>query len=112
MMQTVLKHISGTAYMTRLRGFLDWRETGQRAPMYQVLFEGMFRPGPGGLTESGMKECFIGYHQNLRRIVPKENLLEYKVQDGYKPLCDFLQVPVPTQMVDEKEVPPLRKDCM
>jgi len=27
--------------------------------------------------------------------VPKENLLEYKMGEGWKPLCDFLEVPVP-----------------
>ena len=64
--------------------------------------EGMF--GPGGLTESNMKRFFIEYHENLRKIVPKERLLEFKVQDGYKPLCDFLGVPVPTHVVGEKEV--------
>ena len=28
-------------------------------------------------------------------MVPKENLLEYKMGEGWKPLCDFLEVPVP-----------------
>ena len=28
-------------------------------------------------------------------MVPKENLLEYKMGEGWKPLCDFLEVPLP-----------------
>lgn len=31
----------------------------------------------------------------MRSLVPKENLLEYKMGEGWKPLCDFLEVPVP-----------------
>ena len=27
--------------------------------------------------------------------MPKENLLEYRMGEGWKPLCDFLNVPVP-----------------
>jgi hypothetical protein len=28
-------------------------------------------------------------------MVPKENLLEYRMGQGWQPLCDFLQVPMP-----------------
>jgi Sulfotransferase domain len=104
MMQTVAGAMSGPSNMDMLRGLLDWKESGQRGPMFEQLLHGTFNPGPDGLTESCLKEYFVGYHENLRRIVPKERLLEFKVQDGYKPLCDFLQVPVPTQKVDEKEI--------
>ena len=31
----------------------------------------------------------------IRDTVPEENLLEYKMGEGWKPLCDFLEVPVP-----------------
>ena len=31
----------------------------------------------------------------IRSIVPPENLLEYKMGEGYQPLCDFLEVPLP-----------------
>lgn len=33
--------------------------------------------------------------EEVRRVVPAENLLEFSVKDGWKPLCEFLQVPVP-----------------
>lgn len=90
--------------LSKLRGFLDWRESGQMGKMLGQQMNGMFGSRPGGMTESNMKAIFIEYHENLRRIVPKEKLLEFKVQDGYKPLCDFLGVPVPTIVIDGKEV--------
>lgn len=31
----------------------------------------------------------------VRELVPKDKLLEFDPKDGYKPLCDFLGVPVP-----------------
>lgn len=31
----------------------------------------------------------------MRSLVPKENLLEYKMGEGWAPLCDFLEVPLP-----------------
>lgn len=99
--QTVLRVAKPTAWSTLL-GLLDWRETGQFSKMLDQQMRGMF--GPAGLTEDNMKRLFIDYHENLRRIVPRERLLEYKVQDGYGPLCNFLGVPVPTREVEGKEV--------
>lgn len=97
---TVIKVAAADPWMT-MRGFLDWREFGQVVRMVGTILRNMFG---GDMTEENMKRVFIEYHENLRRIVPKERLLEFKVQDGYKPLCDFLEVPVPTKVVDEKEI--------
>ncbi|KPI83569.1 hypothetical protein ABL78_7392 [Leptomonas seymouri] len=36
------------------------------------------------------------FEQHVKEVVPSERLLVYRVQDGWQPLCDFLQVPVPT----------------
>ncbi len=103
MSHTVLKRAPLNAW-SMLCGFLDWRETGQLWKMIGQQMNGMFGSRPGGMTESNIKAIFVEYHENLRRIVPKEQRLEFKVQDGYKPLCDFLGVPVPTTMIGEKEV--------
>lgn len=40
------------------------------------------------------------YHQHIERIlhlIPAEDLLVFDVKDGWRPLCAFLQVPVPDQ---------------
>jgi hypothetical protein len=33
----------------------------------------------------------------MRRLVPRERLLEYKLGSGWKPLCDFLGKEVPEE---------------
>ena len=33
----------------------------------------------------------------MRRLVPKDGLLEYRVSDGWAPLCRFLEVAVPDE---------------
>jgi Sulfotransferase domain len=85
-----------------IRILLDWREYGQIQMMIGQMLKNLI--GPYGLDEAGMKRFFTEYHENLRKIVPKERLLEMQIQDGYKPLCEFLDVPVPTMKVGEKEV--------
>lgn len=35
------------------------------------------------------------YHAQVQREVPAERLLVWSVSDGWEPLCDFLEVPVP-----------------
>ena len=41
------------------------------------------------------RDVFQKHHEEVRRLVPPENLLEFRVQDGWEPLCKFLGVPVP-----------------
>lgn len=38
---------------------------------------------------------FNDHNEWIRRKVPKDNILEFKPQDGWKPLCSFLEVDVP-----------------
>ena len=103
MSQTILKNTKPTPW-SLLRGFLDWRESGQLGKMIGQQLRDMFPVSSGGLTATNMKKVFVEYHERLRRVVPKERLLEYKVQDGYKPLCEFLEVRVPTLLADGKEI--------
>lgn len=37
------------------------------------------------------------YQEHVRATVPPHQLLEYSVQDGWQPLCEFLGVPVPSE---------------
>jgi hypothetical protein len=48
-----------------------------------------------GDFEKNGKRRFNEYYAEIRSMVPAENLLEYKMGEGWKPLCDFLEVPVP-----------------
>lgn len=36
------------------------------------------------------------FEQHVKEVVPADRLLVYRVEQGWQPLCDFLQVPVPT----------------
>lgn len=41
------------------------------------------------------KEKYREHYELIRRIVPRERLLEYKLGSGWEPLCDFLGKEVP-----------------
>ncbi|KAK5630105.1 hypothetical protein RRF57_005820 [Xylaria bambusicola] len=48
-----------------------------------------------GINKERGREVYDEYFRNIREIVPPENRLEYKIGDGWEPLCKFLGVPVP-----------------
>ena len=37
------------------------------------------------------------HNEEVQRIVPAERLLVWSVADGWEPLCEFLELPVPDQ---------------
>jgi len=49
--------------------------------------------------ESRMKKDYIKHNLYVQSIVPKENLLVWNLKDGWDPLCDFLNLPVPDQPI-------------
>ncbi len=58
-----------------------------------LFFEGLF-----GAIEDGLEESTKLYNQwveDVKATVPKERLLIFNVKQGWKPLCDFLEVPIP-----------------
>ena len=73
----LLHHFSWAAsyYYPMLKKFFD------------TFFEGDF-PGKG-------KEIFKRHYAEVRELVPKENLLEFNITDGWDPLCEFLGERVP-----------------
>ncbi|KPM37180.1 hypothetical protein AK830_g9381 [Neonectria ditissima] len=68
----------------------DWA-AGMYYPMLRKFFDTFFE---GDFPNSG-KDVFRRHYAEVRSLVPKDNLLEYRVQDGWGPLCDFLGEPVP-----------------
>ena len=44
-----------------------------------------------------LRQAYIDHYTHVRAVVPKENLLEFKSQDGWEPLCAFLGKPVPEE---------------
>jgi sulfotransferase family protein len=41
------------------------------------------------------KQRYLEHYATVRRIVPKEKLLEFKLTDGWEPLCAFLGKDIP-----------------
>ncbi|KAJ5083161.1 hypothetical protein N7456_012588 [Penicillium angulare] len=61
---------------------------------------GIFRSLNGSATDGVQRNAKWIYrdHCNMvRGMVPKEKLLEWTVQDGWEPLCEFLDKPVPDE---------------
>ena len=49
----------------------------------------------GRLEKEHCMQVFEKHNQTVRHVVPKDRLLEYDVRQGWGPLCQFLQVPIP-----------------
>ncbi|KAI1124310.1 P-loop containing nucleoside triphosphate hydrolase protein [Nemania abortiva] len=60
-------------------------------PMLKKFFDTFFE---GDFPNRG-KDVFTRHYAEVRKMVPPERLLEYRVQDGWEPLCKFLDIPVP-----------------
>ncbi|KAH8674996.1 P-loop containing nucleoside triphosphate hydrolase protein [Ilyonectria robusta] len=68
----------------------DWA-AGMYYPMLKKFFDTFFE---GDFPNRG-KDVFKRHYAEIRALVPKDNLLEYRVQDGWEPLCNFLGDAVP-----------------
>jgi hypothetical protein len=51
---------------------------------WEILFDGDFT--------NNAREGYDRHYEHVRSLVPKDNLLEYYVKDGWEPLCKFLHV--------------------
>ena len=45
--------------------------------------------------EAALKLHYEEHNTHVRKVVSKERLLVYRAEDGWKPLCEFLEKPVP-----------------
>lgn len=50
---------------------------------------------PDGLSKDQLASRFVAHNEAVKAAIPAERLLVYQVKQGWGPLCDFLQVPVP-----------------
>jgi hypothetical protein len=49
------------------------------------------------VTEEIAKARYIEYYEEVWRLVPKEQLLEYRVGEGWESLCEFLDKGIPAE---------------
>ncbi len=52
---------------------------------------------PLGLDRDGLMKAFNAHNQAVREVIPTDRLLIYQVKEGWEPLCDFLEVPIPSE---------------
>ena len=50
---------------------------------------------PLGLNKAGLAQAFMAHSAAVKYAIPAENLLVYEVKQGWEPLCNFLDVPIP-----------------
>jgi hypothetical protein len=69
-------------------GFSRLRHMVQ-ATIWDRLFDGRFEDKVYAI------QVFNRHNEEVKRVVPPEKLLVFNVSEGWKPLCNFLGVPVP-----------------
>lgn len=87
---TVMRHLSDA------RGRIDPEWNGY-IELMTAMWEksGLLAPGDGGFPADGLVHAMERYNDEVRHSVPAERLLVWAPADGWDPLCEFLEVPVP-----------------
>lgn len=62
-----------------------------RVTIWDRIFRGQFA------NETAAQQVYVDWIEQVRRTVPAGQLLVFNVKEGWEPLCDFLNVPVPAQ---------------
>ena len=52
---------------------------------------------PAGLNCESLIKAFIAHNDAVKAAIPSDRLLIYQVKDGWAPLCQFLDTPVPPE---------------
>ena len=90
MQQTIMKQTYSP--LASVMGWIDPELFGEGNAMCRTGFDGLFN----GNFERNGKKAFEEHYDLVRRVVPEDNLLEWKPQDGWEPLCKFLGRPFPS----------------
>lgn len=89
---SVMKTVDWRANDPELKALakVDWA-AGLYHPMLRSFWDYFFY----GDFEKYGKQRYHDYYEEVRSLVPPENLLEYKISAGWGPLCEYLGEPVP-----------------
>ncbi|KAF7352154.1 hypothetical protein MVEN_01178600 [Mycena venus] len=68
---------------------------GRDREFWGLAYNALF--GTNNVTEEMAKKRYIEYYDEVRSLVPKEQLLEYRVGEGWESLCRFLEKDVPAE---------------
>lgn len=86
------------AHLSEARCWVNepWRDYIQL--MHRLLWEGQGTMADFAHHErQGLIDGFDAHTEAVRRNVPADRLLIWQASDGWEPLCEFLEVPVPDQ---------------
>jgi Sulfotransferase domain len=76
-------------------------EVEPRWKLYLELVDRMFWGSQGtfakGQTPEQMMEQMLAHHAEVQRTIPSERLLVWEVGEGWEPLCEFLELPLPDE---------------
>lgn len=64
-------------------------------PASRKMMLGYFQASTPDEMRQNMRQTYDRHHRVLREIVPANQLLEYRLEEGWEPLCRFLGKPVP-----------------
>ncbi|KAK4960617.1 hypothetical protein LTR10_003513 [Elasticomyces elasticus] len=87
-LQTV--HWRATEPGLRWTAKVDWA-----ASMYHPMLTKFWRCFWDGDFDRNGKRRFAEHYEEVRQLVPPNNLLEFHISSGWGPLCEFLDVPTP-----------------
>jgi hypothetical protein len=74
-------------------------ESAASPTTWQVIGKSVWEPFAGLDFENPavMRPVWERHHERVRAHVPPDRLLEYRIGDGWEPLCAFLDAPVPDE---------------
>ena len=87
--ESLMRHISDA----RAQVDPDWREFLRMIDGMLWKEQGSF--APEGADPDRLLEGLERHHEDVKRTVPPERLLVWSVTEGWGPLCEFLEVPIP-----------------
>ncbi|KAJ7127669.1 P-loop containing nucleoside triphosphate hydrolase protein [Mycena epipterygia] len=71
------------------------RGEGTAKEFWRLVALAMFKTE--NVTPEIAKARFTAYYEEVRSLVPKERVLDYRVGEGWESLCKFLEKPVPVE---------------
>ncbi|KAH6641161.1 P-loop containing nucleoside triphosphate hydrolase protein [Chaetomium tenue] len=66
-------------------------------PASKKLLQGYYGARTGEEAKANARQRYVQHYEMVRKMVPKEKILEFRLADGWGPLCEFLGKPVPDE---------------
>jgi hypothetical protein len=89
---------SFAAPLTRLLVILEPTFIGKQGRIGQLLMRGQWGASSFYQWRQNAREKYMDHNATIKKMVPKERLLVYKLGSGWEPLCQFLGKGVPREV--------------